>query len=287
MIFEGFLVMKILISGLSCKIKTPKIRRRHLFLGAGDFVLRAQRLHRWLRHQRDQALSHSRRSSTGREEGPRLRTWNQKISSNMIWYYIYTYIMYIYIMLCIYILCIYIYCVYIYYIINWWVNIPSHSFNPYPNVTRRISKAVTDADVEIGTDWLGAHVDQSQDHEEPQNRTRWITAAKKWTWLLIAWMVATCWYGWFLLIWFQHFQLIHPTVFNMIQLSLTVLWEYHGISVGNVQPYGVKRRGLKFVEASLWLWDLLMITTGNSVKCLMSNPKQLKVISRLCTVHMW
>jgi hypothetical protein len=72
----------------------------------------------------------------------------------------------------------------------------------------------------------------------------------------------------------------------MIQLSLTVLWEYHGISVGNVQPYGVKRRGLKFVEASLWLWDLLMITTGNSVKCLMSNPKQLKVISRLCTVHM-
>ena len=111
--FEGFLVMKILISGLSCKIKTPKIRRRHLFLGAGDFVLRAQRLHRWLRHQRDQALSHSRRSSTGREEGPRLRTWNQKISSNMIWYYtyIYTYIMYIYILCCVYI---YIYCVYIY-----------------------------------------------------------------------------------------------------------------------------------------------------------------------------
>ena len=53
----------------------------------------------------------------------------------------------------------------------------------------------------------------------------------------------------------------HPP--NCIQLSLTILWEYR---------YGtasVKSRGLKFVEASLWR-HLLMITTGNCVKCVKS-----------------
>ena len=49
----------------------------------------------------------------------------------MIWYYIYN-VVYIYILCCVYIyIMLYIYI----YIINWWVNIPSHSFNPYPNVT--------------------------------------------------------------------------------------------------------------------------------------------------------
>ena len=59
-----------------------------------------------------------------------------------------------------------------------------------------------DADFEITTDWLEAHVDRSQDREEPQNRT---LLQKDWRNQLHEWlqnidMVDLCW---FMLIWFQ------------------------------------------------------------------------------------